>query len=69
MSDRLYPYLIDPKETSAIWGGDALVRRYGKHGDPAQLLGESWECWDENRVANAAGGADGGRCVENSRRN
>lgn len=52
MSDRLYPYLIDPKETSAIWGGDALVRRYGKHGDPAQLLGESWECWDENRVAN-----------------
>jgi mannose-6-phosphate isomerase len=54
VSDRLYPYLIDPKETTAIWGGDALVRRYGKHGDPAQPLGESWECWDENRVANGA---------------
>ena len=52
MSDRLYPYLIEPKLTSAIWGGDALVRRYGKPGDPTQPLGESWECWDENRVIN-----------------
>jgi mannose-6-phosphate isomerase len=48
----LYPYLIEPKESPAIWGGDALVRRYGKPGDPAQALGESWECWDANRVAN-----------------
>ena len=52
--DRLYPYLLEPKLTGAIWGGDALVRRYGKHGDPSQPLGESWECWDENRVANGA---------------
>jgi mannose-6-phosphate isomerase len=54
VSDRLYPYLVEPKETTAIWGGDALVRRYGKHGDPAQPIGESWECWDENRVLNGA---------------
>ncbi|MDQ6941734.1 MAG: class I mannose-6-phosphate isomerase [Candidatus Eremiobacteraeota bacterium] len=54
MSDRLYPYLLEPKLTTAIWGGDALVARYGKHGDRAQTLGESWECWDENRVANGA---------------
>ncbi len=54
MSDRLYPYLVDPKETTAIWGGDALVTRYGKHGDPTQTLGESWECWDENRILNGA---------------
>jgi mannose-6-phosphate isomerase len=54
VSDRLYPFLIEPKETSAIWGGDALVRRYGKHGDPAVPLGESWECWDENHVLNGA---------------
>lgn len=54
MSDRLYPYLIDPKETSAIWGGDALVKRYGKHGDPSAPLGESWECWDENHVLNGS---------------
>ena len=52
MSDRLYPYLLEPKLAPAIWGGDALVRRFGKHGDLAQTLGESWECWDENRVAN-----------------
>ncbi len=51
-SDRLYPYLLEPKETAAIWGGDALVTRYGKRGDRTQALGESWECWDENPVAN-----------------
>jgi len=50
--DRLYPYVLDPKVTPAIWGGDALVARYGKHGDRAQPLGESWECWDENAVRN-----------------
>ena len=54
MSDRLYPYLLEPKLTAAIWGGDALVTRYGKRGDRSQTLGESWECWDENRVANGA---------------
>ncbi|GAC1615097.1 MAG: class I mannose-6-phosphate isomerase [Candidatus Elarobacter sp.] len=54
MNVRLYPFVLEPKLTPAIWGGDALVRRYGKHGDAAQALGESWECWDENRVANGA---------------
>jgi mannose-6-phosphate isomerase len=54
VNDRLYPYLVDPKETPAIWGGDALVRRYGKRGDPAARIGESWECWDDNRVVNGA---------------
>lgn len=53
MSDQqLYPYVIEPKETQAIWGGDALVHQYGKNGDPQAKLGESWECWDENRVTN-----------------
>jgi mannose-6-phosphate isomerase len=54
VSDRLYPYLVEPTETPAIWGGDALVRRYGKHGDPSQQIGESWECWDDNRILNGA---------------
>ena len=54
VSVRLYPYVLEPKLTAAIWGGDALVTRYGKPGDRAQALGESWECWDENRVANGA---------------
>jgi len=53
MSDkRIYPYSIEPKETPAIWGGDALVKHYGKAGDPNAKIGESWECWDENHVRN-----------------
>jgi mannose-6-phosphate isomerase len=37
MNDRaLYPYVLEPKETTAIWGG------------------ESWKCWDANRVRNGA---------------
>ncbi|MGD0474457.1 MAG: type I phosphomannose isomerase catalytic subunit [Candidatus Velthaea sp.] len=48
----LYPYLLEPQEKAAIWGGDALVARYGKHADPQAAIGESWECWDENRVEN-----------------
>ncbi len=54
MDVRLSPYVLEPKLTSAIWGGDALVRRFGKAGDPRATLGESWECWDENRVATGA---------------
>jgi mannose-6-phosphate isomerase len=46
----LQPFVIEPKETTAIWGGDALVRVYRKHGDPSEKLGESWECWDDNVV-------------------
>ncbi|MEA2663360.1 MAG: mannose-6-phosphate isomerase [Candidatus Eremiobacteraeota bacterium] len=49
--DRLSPYRLEPKLAPALWGGDALVTRYGKPGDPSQPLGESWECWDENPVA------------------
>ena len=54
MADRLYPFILEPKLAPAIWGGDALVRRYGKPGDPAQPIGESWECWDRNRITNGA---------------
>lgn len=46
----LYPFPLEPREVEVIWGGDALVRRYGKPGDPAAKIGESWECWDANRV-------------------
>jgi mannose-6-phosphate isomerase len=48
----IYPYILQPKLTTAIWGGDALVKIYGKAGDPNVTLGESWECWDENSVEN-----------------
>lgn len=49
---ELYPYLLQPTLAPAIWGGDTLVRRYGKHGDPEASIGESWECWDTNRILN-----------------
>lgn len=48
----IYPLVIEPKETQAIWGGDALVKQFGKSGDPNEKLGESWECWDENKIVN-----------------
>lgn len=48
----LYPYVLQPKLAPAIWGGDDLVEEFGKAGDPQTKLGESWECWDENRVVN-----------------
>jgi len=51
---ELYPFVIEPLETPAIWGGDALVRHFGKPGDPNAKLGESWECWDLNRIGNGA---------------
>jgi mannose-6-phosphate isomerase len=59
MSD-LAPLLLAPTERELIWGGHALVADYGKPGDAAAKIGESWECWDENRVA---GGPFAGRSV------
>jgi mannose-6-phosphate isomerase len=53
-SEGTYPYVLDPKLTTQVWGGDELVRVYGKHGDPNARLGESWECWDTDRVTNGA---------------
>ncbi|MBV8245110.1 MAG: class I mannose-6-phosphate isomerase [Candidatus Eremiobacteraeota bacterium] len=52
MRSEIYPYAIVPKLVPAIWGGHALVERFGKSGDPAAKIGESWECWDDNAVAN-----------------
>ncbi len=49
---NFYPYVLAPKLTPAIWGGDALVATYHKDGDPAAKIGESWECWDANAVLN-----------------
>ncbi|MEO6835114.1 MAG: type I phosphomannose isomerase catalytic subunit [Candidatus Tumulicola sp.] len=53
MSDStVYPYVLEPKLSPAIWGGDELVTEFGKRGDPSAKLGESWECWDANAVTN-----------------
>jgi mannose-6-phosphate isomerase len=48
----VYPYRLEPLEKPAIWGGTALVERYGKQADPHAAIGESWECWDDNRIEN-----------------
>lgn len=52
--DSIYPYALDPKLTTQVWGGNELVQIYGKRGDPNAKLGESWECWDADRVLNGA---------------
>jgi len=57
---RLAPLRLVPKLTEAIWGGDALVTRFGKMGDPHATIGESWECFDANRLT---GGAFDGRTL------
>ena len=50
--DRLYPYVLQPKLTEAIWGGDVLIKEFNKRGDLTKKYGESWECWDTNPVLN-----------------
>lgn len=62
--DAIYPYSIEPKETPAIWGGDALVKHFGKKADPNAKIGESWECWDENHVLN---GSEAGKTIADLR--
>ena len=53
-AERLYPYLLEPLEKAAIWGGNALVTRYGKNAAAGEDIGESWECWDANRIENGS---------------
>jgi mannose-6-phosphate isomerase len=53
VSTTLYPLVLEPLQKAAIWGGAALAERYGKP-ESREPTGESWECWDENRVQNGA---------------
>ncbi len=48
----LYPLALEAREREMIWGGRALVERYGKHAAPEAKIGESWECFDTNRIEN-----------------
>lgn len=52
LSAAMYAWQLEPQLTSAVWGGSELVSKYGKNGDPNTTLGESWECWDADVVAN-----------------
>jgi mannose-6-phosphate isomerase len=47
----LHPLALEPYERELIWGGHALAARYGKAESGDASIGESWECWDGNRVA------------------
>jgi mannose-6-phosphate isomerase len=40
---ELYPLKFEPILKDKIWGGNSLVRNYGKKADPLRLIGESWE--------------------------
>jgi mannose-6-phosphate isomerase len=40
---ELYPIKFEPVLKDKIWGGDALVKNYGKKADLSRLIGESWE--------------------------
>jgi mannose-6-phosphate isomerase len=51
---ELYPLALEPLERAMIWGGRALAARYGKTAAAGAKIGESWECWDDNRVRNGA---------------
>ena len=54
MALPLYPLILEPDLRTLIWGGHALVDRYNKPGDPSATIGESWECFDSNVVANGS---------------
>jgi len=40
---ELYPIKFEPILKETLWGGNALVNRYHKKGDPHKNYGESWE--------------------------
>jgi mannose-6-phosphate isomerase len=40
---ELYPIKFEPVLKDKIWGGNSLVRKYGKKADLSRSIGESWE--------------------------
>lgn len=48
----LYPMLIQARYVERIWGGHALATDLGKGAPRDQLIGESWEIFEENPVIN-----------------
>jgi mannose-6-phosphate isomerase len=40
---ELYPLKFEPILKEVIWGGNSLVSRYNKKGNPSARYGESWE--------------------------
>jgi mannose-6-phosphate isomerase len=48
----LYPLIFDPALHARPWGGHQLADRLGKDLPPGPPIGESWEIFWKNRVAN-----------------
>jgi mannose-6-phosphate isomerase len=40
---ELYPLKLEPILKDKIWGGNSLVKNWGKKADLSRLIGESWE--------------------------
>jgi mannose-6-phosphate isomerase len=49
---NFYPMLIAPRFDERIWGGHNLAERLGKAAPRDRTIGESWEVYDQNTVAN-----------------
>jgi mannose-6-phosphate isomerase len=52
-----YPLVLEPVLMPKVWGGRRLAK-YGKHIDPNQPTGESWELADLDSTSSTGGGGD-----------
>jgi mannose-6-phosphate isomerase len=49
---ELYVMLIRPRYVETIWGGHTLATKLGKDAPADRAVGESWEIYEKNAVAN-----------------
>jgi len=49
---NLYPLLFKPSLHVKVWGGNAMKTLLGKHSAPDEPVGESWEIYSGNYIAN-----------------
>src|SRR5215216_2284808 len=51
-SVEMYPLLFEPALHTRVWGGRQLQTRLGKQPTTNEPIGESWEIYWQNQVAN-----------------
>ncbi|MBI3260385.1 MAG: mannose-6-phosphate isomerase, partial [Ignavibacteriae bacterium] len=56
-----YPFLFEPSLHSKVWGGRAMETILHKYLPPNEPIGESWEIYSGNKIAN---GEFSGRTLE-----
>lgn len=54
MSEAVYPLLFAPALYKRPWGGQRMAARVGKELPPGERIGESWEIFWKNRIANGS---------------